>query len=79
MSYLCKYMRKVNIAQLCPTIWNPLDYTVHGILQVRILEWTAFHFLMASSQPKDWTQAPYIAGKFFKCWATREAQEYWNG
>ena len=33
--------RKVNVkvAQLCPTLCNPLDYTVPGILQARILEW----------------------------------------
>ena len=24
--------------QLCPTLWDPMDYTVHGILQARILE-----------------------------------------
>ena len=25
-------------AQLCPTLYDPMDYTVHGILQARILE-----------------------------------------
>ena len=30
---------KVKVAQSCPTLCNPLDYTVHGILQARILEW----------------------------------------
>ena len=29
-------------AQSCLTFCNPMDYTVHGILQVRILEWVAF-------------------------------------
>ena len=48
---------KVKVAQLCPTLCNPLDYTVHGILQARILEW-AFPFSRVSSQPKDWTQSP---------------------
>ena len=33
---------KVKVAQLCPTLCNPVDYTVHGILQARILEWVAF-------------------------------------
>ena len=27
-----------------PTLCDPIDYTVHGILQVRILEWVAFPF-----------------------------------
>ena len=30
-------------------------YTVHGILQARILEWVAFPFFRGSSQPRDWT------------------------
>ena len=29
---------KVKVAQPCPTLCNPMDYTVHGILQTRILE-----------------------------------------
>ena len=32
---------KVKVAQLCPTPCDPMDYTVHGILQARILEWVA--------------------------------------
>ena len=32
-------LMKVKIAQSCPTLWDPTDYTVHGILQARILEW----------------------------------------
>ena len=35
---------KVKVAQLCPTLWDPMDYTVHGILQARILEGVAFPF-----------------------------------
>ena len=30
--------KKVKVAQLCPTLYNPMDYTVHGILHTRILE-----------------------------------------
>ena len=30
---------KVKVAQSCLTLCDPMDYTVHGILQVRILEW----------------------------------------
>ena len=26
----------------CPTLCNPMDHAVHGILQARILEWVAF-------------------------------------
>ena len=58
-------LMKVKVAQLCPTVCDPVDYTVHGILQVRILEWVAFPFSGRSSQPRDWTQVSCIAGGFF--------------
>ena len=32
---------KVKVAHSCPTLCDPMDYTVHGILQARILEWVA--------------------------------------
>ena len=56
---------KVKVAQLCPTLFNPIDYIVHGILQARILEWVAFPFSRGSSQPRDQTQVSHIAGGFF--------------
>ena len=48
-------------------------FSVHGILQTRILEWVAVPFSRGSSQPRDWTQVSRIAGRFFTIWATREA------
>ena len=60
-------------SQSCLTLCNPMDYTVHGILQARILEWAAFPFSRGSSQPRDRTQGSCIAGGFFTSWATREA------
>ena len=56
---------KVKVAQLCPTLCNPMDYTVHGILQARILEWVAFPFSRGSYQPRDRNQVSHIAGRFF--------------
>ena len=50
-----------------------MDYTVHGILQARILEWVAYPFSKGSSQPRDRTQVSRIAGRFFTMWVTREA------
>ena len=35
---------KVKVAQLCLTLCNTMEYTVHEILQARILEWVAFPF-----------------------------------
>ena len=52
-----------------------MEYTVHGILQVKILEWVAVPFSRGSSQPRDQTQVSRITGGFFANWATREAQE----
>ena len=49
------HLGKVKVAQSCPTLRNPMDYTVHGILQARILEWIAFPFSRGSSQPQDQT------------------------
>ena len=46
---------KVKVAQSCPTFYDPMDYTVHGILQARILEWVAFPFSRGSSQPRGQT------------------------
>ena len=70
---------KVKVTQSCPTLCDPINYTVHEILQARILELVAFPFSRGSSQPKDQTQVSRIAGRFFTSWATREAQEYWSG
>ena len=41
---LILHKMKVKVAQSCPTLCNPVDYTVHGILQARILEWVAVPF-----------------------------------
>ena len=64
---------KVKVTQ-CSILCDLTDYTVHGILQARILEWVAFPFSRGSSQPRDWTQVSHIAGRFFTSWATKEAK-----
>ena len=64
----------VSHVQLC----DPIDYTVHDILQARILERVALPFSRWSSQPRDRAQVPHIASRFFTSWATKEAQEYWS-
>ena len=52
----------MKVAQLCPTLCDPMDCSlpgssVHGILQERILEWIAVPFSRGSPQPKDWTRS----------------------
>ena len=66
------------VAQSCPTLCYPMDCSppgssVHGIFQVRTLEWVAISFSRGSSQPRDRTQVSHIAGRCFNLCATREA------
>ena len=56
---------EVKVAQLCLTLCDPMDYTVHGILQARMLEWVTFSFSRGSSQPRDQALVSCIAGRFF--------------
>ena len=55
----------VKVAQLCQTLCDPMDFTVRGILQARILERVAVPFSRGSSQPRDRTHVSRIAGGFF--------------
>ena len=55
---------------VCPTLCNPMDCSlpgssVHGISQAKILEWVAVSFSRGSSEPRDWTPFPALAGGFF--------------
>ena len=77
---------KVKFAQSCPTLWDPMDYRVHGIPQARILELVAFPFSRGSSWPRNWTKVSCIAGRFFTNWAAFAQQRksltlwtYWMG
>ena len=71
----CKiYPKKESeVAQLWPTLWDPMDCSlsgssVHGILQVRILEWVAISSSRGSSEPRDRTRVSCIAGgRFIVC------------
>ena len=60
----------VSVAQSCLTLCDPMDCnppgsSVHGISQVRILEWVAIFFSKVSSWTKDQTRVSCIAGRFF--------------
>ena len=52
---------KVKVAQSCPPC-NPMDYTVHGLLQARTLEWVAFPFSRGSSNPGVKPRSPTLQG-----------------
>ena len=56
---------KVLVTQSCLTLCSPMDcsppgFSVHGILQARILEWVAIPFSRGSSQPRAWTWVSWI-------------------
>ena len=70
-SHIHTWLLEVKVAQSCLTFCDPMDYTVHGILQARILEWVALLFSRGSSQLRDQIQVFGIAGRFFTSWATR--------
>ena len=70
--------KESEVAQLCPTICDPMDCSLpgsslHGILQARVLEWVAISFSRGSSQPRDRIWVSCIPGRGFNLWATREA------
>ena len=56
---------KVEVPQSCWTLCDPMDHTVHGILQARILEWVTFPFSRGSSQPRNRTGVSCTEGEFF--------------
>ena len=49
MAKICMKWSEAKIPQSCPTLCNPMDHTVHGILQARILERVAIPFSKGSS------------------------------
>ena len=68
----------VLVAQSCPTLCDPMDYSppdssVHGILQAQNTGVGCHSFSRGSSWPRDWIQVSCIAGRFFTIWAPKEA------
>ena len=68
-------VKVIEVTQSCPTLCNPMDYSLpgyslHGILQERILEWIAISFSRGSSLPRDRTQVSQVAGRCCNLCAT---------
>ena len=59
------YILKEKVAQSDLTLCNPMDYTVRGILQAKILECVAVPFSSRSSRPRYGTGVSHITGGFF--------------
>ena len=60
MTYLFYLPLKVKVTQWCPTLCDPMDYTVHGILQARILEWVVFPFSRGLPNPGTEPRSPAL-------------------
>ena len=73
---------KVLVAQLCPTLCDPMDgsppgSSIYEILQARILEWVAIPFSRGSSRFRDRTQVSCIGRYLHYHWATWGAPVIW--
>ena len=75
-----------SVAQSCSALCDPMDcslpgFSIHGILQARILEWVAISSSRRSSQCRDQTCiscgscGPYIGRWILYYWATWKAQK----
>ena len=64
---------KVKDTQSFLTLCNPMDCTVHEILQAKMVEGVTYPFSSRSSWPRNQTGVFFIAGGFFTNWTIREA------
>ena len=62
----------------CPTLCDPMDYTVHGILQARILEWVPFPFSRGSSQPGIKPKSPTLRADSLPAESQGKPKHPWN-
>ena len=72
----CQVFDWVKVTQSCFTLCNPMAYTVHGILQARIMEWVAIPRLQGIIPTQRSNPGLLLCRRFFTSWAIREAQEY---
>ena len=61
-----------SLSRLCdPKVCSLPGFSVHRILQARVLEWVAISFSRGSSWCRNQTQVSHIACRRFTLWATR--------
>ena len=70
---------KVKVTQSCPILCNPMDYTIHGILQARKLEWVAFPFSRGIFPTQGSNPGLPHCRRILYQLSHQEAQEYWSG
>ena len=87
-----KVKSESEVAQSCPTLHDPLDYSlpgspVHGIFKARVLEWVAISFSNAwkwKVKVKSLSRAPLLATPWTTAYQAplsmgSSRQEYWSG
>ena len=67
-----------SLPQLCLTLCDPMDLSpsgssIHGISQLRMLEWDSIFFSRGSSQPREGPHISCIGRWILHCWAAWEA------
>ena len=67
---LTKLETESEVAQSCPTLCDPMDFSlpgtsIHGIFKARVPEWVAISFSRGSSLPRDQTRVFCIVGRCF--------------
>ena len=72
LAYKQSGRKKVIVTQSCPTLCHPMDYTVHGILQARLLEWGSLPLLQGIFPTQGWNpglsgEDPLEKGKATNC------------
>ena len=75
----CRFLSRVRLSN--PVDCSPPGFSVHGILQARILEWVAISSSTVSFRPKDQTQVSCLAGGFFATMQPRKLYiilNHWN-
>ena len=60
------YHLKREVAQSCPTLWDPMNCSLlgsslHEIFQARVLEWVVISFSRGSSWPRDLTRISCVS------------------
>ena len=64
-------IKSLSHVQLLVTPWSLPGSSVHGIFQVKVLEWVVISFSRGSSWPRDQTGVSCIVGRHFPVWAMR--------
>ena len=69
------------VTELCPTLWDPIGCSlpgssIHGIFQVRILEWAAISFSRGSFQPRQQSWTSCMGRWILYHWTTRDIHHW---